>query len=102
LLTCLYKGFENELYSFQKKLFAMSFPCVSCSQPVRPRQHALECESCIELDNEFFFLNFSDEQKLVYLQNPASVRHVRVIGFYLKRSLETIIIIKKNEEYSKK
>jgi hypothetical protein len=42
----------------------------------------------IELDNEFFFLNFSDEQKLVYLLNPASIRHVRVIGFYLKRSLE--------------
>ena len=34
------------------------------------------------------FLNFSDEQKLVYLLNPASIRHVRVIGFYLKRSLE--------------
>ena len=47
LTTCLYNGFENELYSFQKKLFAMSFPCVSCSQPVRPRQHALECESCL-------------------------------------------------------
>ena len=46
LTTCLYNGFENELYSFQKKLFAMSFPCVSCSQPVRPRQHALEFESC--------------------------------------------------------
>jgi hypothetical protein len=42
----------------------------------------------IELDNEIFFLNFSDEQKLVYLLNPASIRHVRVIGFYLKRSLE--------------
>jgi hypothetical protein len=42
----------------------------------------------IELDNDFFFLNFSDEQKLVYLLNPASVRHVRVIGFYLKQSLE--------------
>jgi hypothetical protein len=41
----------------------------------------------IELDYEIF-LNFSDEQKLVYLLNPASVRHVRVIGFYLKRSLE--------------
>jgi hypothetical protein len=41
----------------------------------------------IELDNEIF-LNFSDEQKLVYLLNPASVQHVRVIGFYLKRSLE--------------
>ena len=26
----------------KKKLFVMSFPCVSCSQPVRPRQHALE------------------------------------------------------------
>ena len=35
-----------------------------------------------------FFLNVSDEQKLVYLLNPASVRHVRVIGFYLKRSSE--------------
>jgi hypothetical protein len=42
----------------------------------------------IELDNEIFFLNFSDEQKLVYLLNPASIRHVRIIGFYLKRSLE--------------
>jgi hypothetical protein len=42
----------------------------------------------IELDNEIFFLNFSDEQMLVYLLNPASVRHVRVIGFYFKRSLE--------------
>ena len=42
----------------------------------------------IELDNDIFFLNFSDEQKLVYLLNPASIRHVRVIGFYLKRSLE--------------
>jgi hypothetical protein len=41
----------------------------------------------IELDNEIF-LNFSDEQKLVYLLNPASIQHVRVIGFYLKRSLE--------------
>ena len=27
----------------------------------------------IELDNEIFFLNFSDEQKLVYLLNPASI-----------------------------
>ena len=42
----------------------------------------------IELDNEIFLLTFSDEQKLVYLLNPASVRHVRVIGFYLKRSFE--------------
>ena len=33
-------------------------------------------------------LNLSDEQKLVCLLIPASVRHVRVIGFYLKRSLE--------------
>ena len=33
-------------------------------------------------------INFTDEQMLVYLLNPASVRHVRVIGFYLKRSLE--------------
>jgi hypothetical protein len=41
----------------------------------------------IELDNDIF-LNFSDEQKFVYLLNRASVRHVRVIGFYLKRSLE--------------
>ena len=41
----------------------------------------------IELDNEIF-LKFSDEEKLVYLLNPASVQHVRVIGFYLKRSLE--------------
>jgi hypothetical protein len=30
----------------------------------------------IELDNEIF-LNFSEEQKLVYLLNPASVRHVK-------------------------
>ena len=35
-----------------------------------------------------YIYNFSDEQKLTYLLNPASVRHVRVIGFYLKRSLE--------------
>ena len=35
----------------------------------------------IELDNEIF-LNYSDEQKFVYLLNPASVRHVRVVGFY--------------------
>jgi hypothetical protein len=41
----------------------------------------------IELDNEIFF-NFSDEQKLVYLLNPASIWHVRVIGFYLKWLLE--------------
>ena len=41
----------------------------------------------IELDNDIF-LNFSDEQKFVYLLNRASMRHVRVIGFYLKRSLE--------------
>jgi hypothetical protein len=41
----------------------------------------------IALDNDIF-LNFSDEQKFVYLLNRASVRHVRVIGFYLKRSLE--------------
>lgn len=40
----------------------------------------------IELDKAIF-INFSDEQKLVYLLNPASVRHVRV-GFYLKRTLE--------------
>jgi hypothetical protein len=42
----------------------------------------------IELDNEIFFFYISDEQRLVYLLSPASVRHVRVIGFYLKRSLE--------------
>jgi hypothetical protein len=42
----------------------------------------------IELDNEILVLSFSDEQKLVYLLNPSTVRHVRVIGFYLKRSLE--------------
>jgi hypothetical protein len=42
----------------------------------------------IELDNDIFFLNFSEKQKLIYLLNPASMRHVRVIGFYLKRSLE--------------
>ena len=39
----------------------------------------------IELDNEIFVLSFSDEQKLVYLLNPASVRHVRVIGLLFEK-----------------
>jgi hypothetical protein len=27
--------------------FIMSFPCVLCYNDVRPRQHALECDSCL-------------------------------------------------------
>jgi hypothetical protein len=30
----------------QDSLIKMPFPCVVCDQEVRPRHHALECESC--------------------------------------------------------
>ena len=36
------------LILFIPNLFIMSFPCVFCKQSVRPKQHALECESCFQ------------------------------------------------------
>ena len=30
------------------KLSTMSFPCIVCEQNVRPKQHALECDSCFQ------------------------------------------------------
>jgi hypothetical protein len=32
----------------QDSLIKMPFPCVVCDQEVRPRHHALECESCFQ------------------------------------------------------
>jgi hypothetical protein len=34
------------------------------------------------------FMQFSNEQKLIYLLNPTTTAHVKIIGFYIIRSLE--------------
>ena len=34
------------------------------------------------------FMQFSSEQKLIYLLNPTTTAHVKIIGFYIIRSLE--------------
>ena len=36
------------LILFIPHLFIMSFPCVFCKRSVRPKQDALECESCFQ------------------------------------------------------
>jgi hypothetical protein len=45
-------SFKYERHSllilFIPNLFIMLFPCVFCKQSVRPKQHALECESCFQ------------------------------------------------------
>ena len=35
----------------QDSLIKIPFPCVVCDQEVRPRQHALECESSFQLQH---------------------------------------------------
>jgi hypothetical protein len=34
------------------------------------------------------FMQFSSEQKLTYLLNPTTTTHVKIIGFYIIKSLE--------------
>ena len=34
------------------------------------------------------FMQFSSEQKLIYLLNPTTTAHVKIIGFYILKSLE--------------
>ena len=34
------------------------------------------------------FSNMTDEEKLVYLLSPNTFKHIRLIGFFLKQSLE--------------
>ena len=34
------------------------------------------------------FMQFSSEQKLIYLLNPTTTAHVKIIGFYIIKSLE--------------
>ena len=41
----------------------------------------------LENENEKF-KNMDNDKKLVYLLNPTSYKHVKIIGSYLKRSLE--------------
>ena len=35
------------------KLSTMSFPCIVCEQNVRPKQHALECDSCFSGNTDY-------------------------------------------------
>jgi hypothetical protein len=34
------------------------------------------------------FMQFSSERKLIYLLNPTTTSHVKIIGFYIIKSLE--------------
>ena len=34
------------------------------------------------------FMQLSSEQKLIYLLNPTTTAHVKIIGFYIIKSLE--------------
>ena len=43
------------------------FPCVFCDQEVRPRQHALECESCFQWQHRLCNTGESEQRNFTHL-----------------------------------
>ena len=69
----------------------------TCNKIEDEEHFILECTINSKLRNDLFailanenpnFMQFSSEQKLIYLLNPTTTAHVKIIGFYIIRSLE--------------
>ena len=71
----------NPLNSIQFKYFIFILECTINSK--------LRTDLFAILANENpNFMQFSSEQKLIYLLNPTTTAHVKIIGFYIIKSLE--------------
>ena len=73
--------------------------CKTCNKIEDEEHFILECTCTInsKLRTDLFailanenpnFMQFSSEQKLIYLLNPTTTAHVKIIGFYIIGSLE--------------
>ena len=71
--------------------------CKTCNKIEDEEHFILECTINSKLRTDLFailanenpnFMQFSSEQKLIYLLNPTTTAHVKSIGFYIIRSLE--------------
>ena len=69
--------------------------CKTCNKIEDEEHFILECTINSKLRTDLFailanenpnFMQFSSEQKLIFLLNPTA--HVKIIGFYIIRSLE--------------
>jgi hypothetical protein len=55
--SLVYKREPTSIAIILFEYFIMSFPCVICYNDVRPRQHALECDSCQSWQNISYRFN---------------------------------------------
>ena len=71
--------------------------CKKCNKIEDEEHFILECLINGKLRTDLFetltkenpnFMQLSNEQKLIYLLNPTTTAHVKIIGFYLTKSLE--------------
>ena len=71
--------------------------CKTCNKIEDEEHFILECTINSKLRTDLFailanenpnFMQFSGEQKLIYLLNPTTTAHVKIIGFYIINSLE--------------
>ena len=83
-------------------LFFWSIPrilrlCKTCNKIEDEDHFILECTINSQLRTDLFeilanenpnFMQFSSVQKLIYLLNPTTTAHVKIIGFYIIKSLE--------------
>jgi hypothetical protein len=71
--------------------------CKICNKIEDEEHFILECTINSKLRTDLFailanenrnFMQFSSEQKLIYLLNPTTTAHVKIMGFYIIKSLE--------------
>ena len=71
--------------------------CKTCKKIEDEEHFILECTINSKLRTDLFailanenpnFMQFSSEQKLIYLFNPTTTVHVKIIGFYIIKSFE--------------
>ena len=71
--------------------------CKTCNKIEDEEHFILECTINSKLRTDLLailanenpnFMQFSSEQKLTYLLNPTTTTHVKIIGFYIIKSLE--------------
>ena len=81
-------------FHIHSKVFRL---CKTCNKIEDEEHFILECTINSKLRTDLFailanenpnFIQFSSEQKLIYLLNPTTTAHVKIIGFYIIKSLE--------------
>jgi hypothetical protein len=85
------------MFVTRKKIPRILRLCKTCNKIEDEEHFILECTINSKLRTDLFailanenpnFMQFSSEQKLIYLLNPTTTAHVTIIGFYIIRSLE--------------